>query len=230
MRKFFQSSGTSAPTQSSSAHPAHHNHDKHEPDHVLVKHGKEYLRVNFSAHGDIVTGRATVGDVRATTARFLGKHKSEIVLLCGGKKLTADKDTLASHNVSSGTRMLCIVSEHKENGTHSAHSHHHHEQRAEQQKPKLPPAGPIERIDAVLAAVEKELVPKIEQFEMNTPTMEPERTDTHRMLSELLLQKLFLLDEVDTHEKPEARKHRKETVNKLHAFQARVDKAIAPPE
>ncbi|KAK9380994.1 uncharacterized protein V2V93DRAFT_370109 [Kockiozyma suomiensis] len=204
MRKFFGLDDSDSSRTTSS-------YDLSKPDHVLVKHGKQFLRVDFSKPGDISKGIATVGDVRATTARFLGVPKHDVVLVAGGKKLRDDKDTLASHKLMSGSRLMCLVS--------SAQ----HAVPVRQQAPKPPkPTDPIERINLVMDAADKELVPMIDDFVASPPN---DKGDKHRMLSELILQRLFALDEIDTHENPDARKRRKEAVNKFHEYQARVDEA-----
>ncbi|KAK7206375.1 hypothetical protein BZA70DRAFT_304005 [Myxozyma melibiosi] len=213
MRRFFgldepQSGRTSSPSSSSLFA------DASKPDHVLVKHGKQFLRVDFSKPGDISKGIATVGDVRATTARFLGVPKNDVILVYSGKKLRDDKDTLASHKMMSGSRMMCLVSS-VQNAPPAAPA------RPMPQKPKKP-TDPIEQINLVMDSAAKELVPMIDAFVAAPPN---DHGDKHRMLSELILQRLFALDEVDTHENPEARKRRKEAVNKFHEYQARVDEA-----
>ncbi|KAK9469539.1 hypothetical protein V1512DRAFT_218706 [Lipomyces arxii] len=224
MRRFF---GLSDPEEevrrSRQNHHNHHNHHKHsdgssKPDHVLVKHNKQFLRIDFDKPGDVERGVATVGDVRATTARHLGQSKDTVSLVFGGKKLLDDKQTLKAANVKSGARMLCLTAAHN---THAVP----HPPVAKPAKP----VDPIERIDMILNEAAKQLVPLIEEFEIKTPEEQSAKFDRHRMLSELILQKLFSLDEVDTHENPTARQHRKDAVNKLHEYQARVDK-IFPPQ
>lgn len=163
MRKFFGLDDSDSSRTTSS-------YDLSKPDHVLVKHGKQFLRVDFSKPGDISKGIATVGDVRATTARFLGVPKHDVVLVAGGKKLRDDKDTLASHKLMSGSRLMCLVS--------SAQ----HAVPVRQQAPKPPkPTDPIERINLVMDAADKELVPMIDDFVASPPN---DKGDKHRMLSE----------------------------------------------
>ncbi|KAK9495612.1 BAG domain-containing protein [Lipomyces doorenjongii] len=223
MRRFF---GYAAPEQ---AHPStnqkhssdystsRHYADDSQPDHILVKHGKQFLRVDFSSPGDIAKGHATVGDVRATTARFLGRGKDDITLVFGGKKLLNDKEKLVNLKIASGARVLAIVSKHWKAS----------EAMGVPPKKAAVPADPIERIDNVLNAAAAELVPKIDQFVTSSPADSSDKSDKHRILSELILQRLFALDEIDTHENPEARRRRKEAVNKLHEYQARIDAAMS---
>ncbi|KAK9316785.1 hypothetical protein V1522DRAFT_349101 [Lipomyces starkeyi] len=225
MRRFF---GYAAPEQAqpstnqkhnSDYSTSHHYADDSKPDHILVKHGKQFLRVDFSSPGDIAKGHASVGDVRATTARFLGLGKDDITLVFGGKKLLNDKEKLVNLSIASGARMLAIVSKHwKANEAVGPR---------QQAKKAVVPTDPIERIDNVLNAAAAELVPKIDQFVTSPPADASDKSDEHRILSELILQRLFALDEIDTHENPEARRRRKEAVNKLHEYQARVDGAMS---
>ncbi|KAK9389066.1 hypothetical protein V1515DRAFT_578148 [Lipomyces mesembrius] len=226
MRRFF---GYAAPEQAQPSTNQKHNSDystsRHyaddsKPDHILVKHGKQFLRVDFSSPGDIAKGHATVGDVRATTARFLGRGKDDITLVFGGKKLLNDKEKLVNLKIASGARMLAIVSKHwKANEAMGAPR--------QQAKKAAVPTDPIERIDNVLNAAAAELVPKIDQFVTSSFADSSDKSDKHRILSELILQRLFALDEIDTHENLEARRRRKEAVNKLHEYQARIDAAMS---
>ncbi|KAK9322560.1 hypothetical protein V1517DRAFT_133733 [Lipomyces orientalis] len=227
MRRFFGFGGAEQETQPASYQQrdnlnsqSHQHADDTKPDHILVKHGKQFLRVDFSSQGDIAKGHATVGDVRATTARFLGHGKDEITLVFGGKKLLNDREKLVNLKIASGARMLCIISRHgKENESAAA-------PRQQVKKPAVP-TDPIERIDIVLNAAAAELVPMIDQFVSTPPADASDKSDKHRILSELILQRLFALDEIDTQDNPEARRRRKEAVNKFHEYQARVDAAMS---
>ncbi|KAK9235798.1 hypothetical protein V1525DRAFT_451817 [Lipomyces kononenkoae] len=228
MRRFFGYGAADEAKPPTGAQQHQHSNDnsnskQHEddskPDHILVKHGKQFLRVDFSNPGDIAKGHATVGDVRATTARFLGHRKDDIILVFGGKKLLNDKEKLVSLKITSGARMLAIISKHwKENESKAAPS---------QQAKNSVPTDPVERIDHVLKAASAELVPMIDQFVASPLGNASDKREKHRILSELILQRLFALDEIDTHENPEARTRRKNAVNALHEYQERVDAAMS---
>ncbi|KAK9458112.1 hypothetical protein V1511DRAFT_485396 [Dipodascopsis uninucleata] len=197
-----------------------HKSDAAEHDHVLVKYGKQFLRVDFTSPNDIENGNASVGDVRATTARYLGQPKTDVLLVHAGKKLKNDRQTLASLNIKSGAKLLCLVSKPRVQPEIA---------RKQVEKPKLP-TDPIDRIELVLKSAEEELVPKINEFVSSPPAKDSDKKERQRILSELILQRLFALDEVDTHENPEARKRRKEAVNQLHEYQARVDSILQKKE
>ncbi|KAK9367792.1 hypothetical protein V1509DRAFT_117553 [Lipomyces kononenkoae] len=223
MRRFF---GYGAPDQDKPSSAQQHNSDPNlnrhaddlKPDHILVKHGKQFLRVDFSSPGDIAKGNATVGDVRATTARFLGHRKDDIILVFGGKKLLNDKDKLVNLKIASGARVLAIISKHWKGNESKAVP--------PQEAKTTVPTDPIERIDNVLKAASAELVPMIDQFVASPPGDLSDKREKHRILSELILQRLFALDEIDTHENPEARSRRKSAVNTLHEYQERLDGVI----
>ncbi|KAK9462214.1 uncharacterized protein V1516DRAFT_674043 [Lipomyces oligophaga] len=205
------------------------------PDYVVVKHGKKNLRVDFAASGDIASGSAKVGDVRATTARTLGLAKSQITLIYAGRKLKLDSDSLAKLGISSGSNIMCLVSrpqqETKPNGSeenrvpHHSHHHHPHPHAASHEQRELKKElTSFEKIDKIVLEAQKELVPMIEEYVASTPTND--QGNKYRLISELILRRMFALDEVDTHGDPEARKHRKEAINMFHQYQSRVDEAL----
>ncbi|KAK9480861.1 hypothetical protein V1514DRAFT_324660 [Lipomyces japonicus] len=186
-----------------------------EPDFVLVKHNKRFIKVEFKKPGDIRNGNATVGDIRNTVAQAVNHSKDEIVIVFAGKKLKEDHTKLKAIKAKSGSKMLCIIS--KPPSETPAQPN-----RQQFKKPVLP-TDPIERIDLILASTNKELLPLIDEFTANPPTTESALKERHHILSELILQRLLSLDEISTHENPEARKRRKEAVNEFHAYQTRVD-------
>lgn len=100
--------------------------------------------------------------------------------------------------------------------------------------PRSFPKKPLtarEKIAKVLEDVEKEIVPLVDKFVANVPKDAQQRKDDHHIISESLLQKMLLLDDVDTAEE-EAEPHeitlrqtRKNAVNIMHQYMAKADEA-----
>lgn len=100
--------------------------------------------------------------------------------------------------------------------------------------PKNFPKKPLtarEKIAKVLEEVEKDIVPLINKFVANVPEDKQQREDDHRIISESLLQKMLMLDGVDTAEEEEGeheltlRQTRKNAVNIMHQHMSRADEA-----
>lgn len=88
--------------------------------------------------------------------------------------------------------------------------------------PIVKPLTPREQIDKVLDTLQKELVPMIDKFVEDTPKNKTEREDEHHRISELMLLKMFAMDEIDASD-PEIRQYRKDAINKMHKYLAKVD-------
>lgn len=111
----------------------------------------------------------------------------------------------------------------------------HDTKSAPQPSPKKPLTA-RDKIAKILDDVEKEIVPLINKFVANVPTNKQQRTDDHRIISESLLQKLMLLDGVDTSEEEQQqhpvplRQVRKDAVNTMHKHMAQADDAAKTQE
>lgn len=111
------------------------------------------------------------------------------------------------------------------------------------QIPKSFPKKPLterEKIDKVMKEVEDTILPLIKKFTENTPEDPEKRLQDHRVITESLLQKMLLLDGVDTLAENEGekdynesvshdetlRQYRKNAVNKMHKYLAEADEAF----
>lgn len=103
------------------------------------------------------------------------------------------------------------------------------------QIPKSFPKKPLtsrEKIDKIVKEVDDQLVPLINKFVDNVPEDKTKRSDDHRMISETMLQKMLVLDGIDTSEDQDTdakegdvtlRQKRKDAVNNMHKYLAKVD-------
>lgn len=91
-------------------------------------------------------------------------------------------------------------------------------------EPVVTPLTPSEEVDKVMAELEAEVLPLIEEFIQNGPNDKVAREDEHHRLSELVLLKMFMMDGIDAAE-PDVRQQRKEAINKMHQHLSALDKA-----
>lgn len=91
-------------------------------------------------------------------------------------------------------------------------------------EPIVKPLTPSEEVDKVMAELDAEILPLIEEFIQNVPKDKTAREDEHHRLSELVLLKMFMMDGIDAAE-PDVRQQRKEAINKMHQHLSALDKA-----
>lgn len=89
-----------------------------------------------------------------------------------------------------------------------------------------------EKIEKVLEEIEKDIAPLISKFVGHIPEDKQQRDDEHRLISETLLQKMLVLDGIDTTQEEEGehevplRQKRKEAVNEVHKHLSTADAAL----
>lgn len=102
--------------------------------------------------------------------------------------------------------------------------------------PKKPPTE-REKVDKIMEEVDSTILPLIKKFTENTPEDPQKRLEDHRIITESLLQKMLLLDGIDTLAEDEGekdynesasheetlRQYRKNAVNKMHKYLADAD-------
>lgn len=101
--------------------------------------------------------------------------------------------------------------------------------------PRSFPKKPLtarEKIEKVLEEIEKDIAPLISKFVGHIPEDKQQRDDEHRLISETLLQKMLVLDGIDTTQEEEGehevplRQKRKEAVNEVHKHLSTADAAL----
>lgn len=194
------------------------------PKSVIVQVGKATNYTVTFEKGDASDAKLgpTVGFLRQKVIELLkanGKTLDTVTLIFSGKKLTNDKAALLDYGVTTGSKILVTIR--KPPGSQPA---------AASSSPSPSPAPkvqltPREKIQEALDYVKRELEEPINKFVKSPPKDADQRTDQHRRLSEMVLQKMFALDDVDVSEDPDLRTFRKEAINKFHNYHAALDKA-----
>lgn len=92
-----------------------------------------------------------------------------------------------------------------------------------------------EKIADVQTFINEKVVPLLDAFVANVPDDKEKRRDDHRMISETILQKMLVLDGIDTSQEDDKeleegvlplRQTRKEAVNKMNRYLAQADEAM----
>lgn len=190
------------------------------PKFVLIQLGDRTFKVEFEAEdcqGNISKG-VTVGFLRQRVADVAKVGPERILLVHKGKKITDDKSYLIDNSVKTKDKLLALITADKlstkKRGAKSQAS----------RPTPVKPRTPREKVQDVLDSVEQTLSGPIEKFIKEPPTSENEIEEQHRRLSEMVLQKMFLLDDVDVSEDNDLRQFRRQVINKLHKYHADIDK------
>ncbi|KAG5361515.1 hypothetical protein CJU90_2900 [Yarrowia sp. C11] len=147
---------------------------------------------------------------------------SQVILIHGGKKLQDNSKPLAACGVKTGDLITVLLKqqEYKPPPTVTANA------------PSTPPKvklTPKQQIDKTLKDTETELGPLITKYidESKTGTVgSVAPKEQHRRLCEMVLQRQFTLDDVETNGDPEIRALRKQAVNKMHEYHESLDEAL----
>lgn len=148
---------------------------------------------------------------------------SQVILIHDGKKLLDNSKPLAECGIKTGDMITVLLKQEKEFKPPPA---------ATVNTP--PPApkkvlSPKEQIDKTLRETEAELGPLIKKYideskTGETPAVPPK--EQHRRLCEMVLQRQFTLDDVETNGDPEIRALRKQAVNVMHKYHESLDAAL----
>jgi hypothetical protein len=188
------------------------------PTYVRVQHLKALYDIEFDAQDSRSSKGVTVGFLRSRLTDLLKPKPNQTVVLYQIKpqrKLVDDTSFLSDYDIQTADKLLAILS--GEKGPRAP---------VKQQPPPPPPKSPTEKIQEVLDDVEKNLVPHIQMFIDGPPIDGEDRTEQHRRLSEMVLQKMFMLDDVDVSDDQDLRQFRKSAINKLHAYHTSLDTAF----
>lgn len=189
------------------------------PKYVTVKLAGRSFRVEFEPQDSPDPPKGvTVGFLREQVAEVAKVGADRIILADGDRKLTDDSAYLANNGIKSGELIMAFIA--------SDRLARKGYKKSDGATPTPPPKPrtPREKVQDVLDVVEKDLQAPIEAFISSPPAKKEEREEVHRRLSELVLQKMFLLDDVDVSEDPELRQFRREVINKLHKYHDDLDK------
>ncbi|KAG5358102.1 hypothetical protein CJU89_4600 [Yarrowia sp. B02] len=148
---------------------------------------------------------------------------SQVILVHDGKKLQDNSKPLADCGVKTGDMITVQLKEqeYKPPPTVTANA------------PSAPPKeklSPHQQIDKTLRDTETELGPLINKYieESKAGTVGAVAPkEQHRRLCEMVLQRQFTLDDVETNGDPEIRALRKQAVNKMHQYHESLDEALA---
>lgn len=179
------------------------------PASVIAQLGKNCYKIEFEPedYEDNNKG-ASVGFLRQKIAEATKHNPDTITLVYGGRKLNNDDAYLYDYGIKTDNKILVISG---------------------RKKPKKHPVKPKtgkERVDDVLDAVKTEIDEPLEQY-VATPARDLEQDhDEHRRLSEMVLQKIIMLDDVDVSEDPELRQYRRDAINRLHKLHESIDTAF----
>jgi BAG domain len=160
----------------------------------------------------------TVGFLRERVADVAKVGPDRIILVHRGKKLVDDKTYLVDNYVKSRDKFFALISADRLSTKSTAGS------KSATPTPPPKPRSPREKVQDVLDSVEQTLKGPVEKFIKEPPSREEGREEQHRRLSELVLQKMFLLDDVEVGEDPDLRQFRRQVINKLHKYHADLDR------
>lgn len=85
------------------------------------------------------------------------------------------------------------------------------------------PLTPEQEIQKIMDQVDQEIGPLIAKFIQHPPEPLNVRKDEHHRISELVLQKMFMMDGIDTSGSQDVRQKRKDAINTLHQHLAKID-------
>ncbi|ANB13079.1 BAG family molecular chaperone regulator Bag102 [Sugiyamaella lignohabitans] len=216
------------------------------PEDVRVQYQKSMYAVKFDkadAKGD--PKGVTVGFLRAKMGEILECDDLDSILLYQispeQRRLVDNDSHLTDYGIMTGDRLLAILSTDKDAPKSASASKNKKKRKkkttagssnspgnttpARTPPPPPTPKTPQEKIKEVLESTDKDLGPHIEQFISSPPKTKEARADLHHRLSEMVLQKMFLLDDVDVSDSQELRQARKSAINTLHSYHSRLDEA-----
>lgn len=174
-------------------------------------------------------------------------NPSNFTLIYKGQKLVEDGKYLVDYKVKQGQKIMVLVSNPERVAAAAAAAERmsspskHKDKKSKTSKastaaiPRSFPAPPkpptaSEQIQSVLDQTSAQILPLIDAFTTAPPQEEAERKKEHHRISELLLQKMFMMDGVDVGEAPGVRQERKDAINVLHGYLNRIDEAKAEAE
>lgn len=189
-------------------------------------------------------GESTVDTGSASAAKLI--NPSNFTLIHQGRKLIDDTKYLVDYKVKNGGKILVMVSN-PERVAAAAAAATRAAPKPKKTKAKVDESGtgssmqiprafpvkpltPSEEIQKVLDQVDKEIVPLITKFIQHPPESETARKEEHHRISELVLQKMFLMDGIDVSAGQEIRQQRKDAINSMHAHLESIDKIHKPEE
>ncbi len=170
----------------------------------------------------------SVGYVRGKVAEWVdtvenkATERGEVALVFSGKRLVNDDIPLIGEGIKSKDTLLVSIRKPKTRSKKAKKN----KAKKNQQITKPAPLTGDQKIDAVLKSTEETILPLINKFVDSPPEDEEAKKEQHRRLGELVLTKLFSLDEVDTSGNPGLRQKRKEAVNTLHGYHAKIDSVL----
>lgn len=164
-------------------------------------------------------------------------NPNNFTLIYKGRKLTDDKQYLLDYKVKQGGKVLVMVSN-PERVAAAAAAATRSSKISSSTGPAtsgiprrfpVKPLTPSEEIKKVLEQLDAEIVPLITKFIEHPPESEQARKDEHHRISELVLQKMFMMDGIDASDDPTVRQQRKEAINTMHEHLASIDQVYKPP-
>jgi hypothetical protein len=188
------------------------------PTSVIAQFGKSSYKIEFEFAdftSDQQENGMTVGFLRTKVSEIISHPLDTITLVFSGKKLTNDKAYLQDYGLKTDSKVLVISSKSKP-----------------RPKPKAKAPAPVvvksprEKIQDVQTSMAGDLPGPITQFLEQTYSSLDVLSDDHHRLSELVLQKMFLLDDVETGEDQELRQFRKSVINELHNLHENIDRSF----
>lgn len=176
-------------------------------------------------------------------------NPSNFTLIHHGKKLLDDKKYLVDYKIKNGDKILVMVSnpervaaaaaaatrvQRTEKKTASASKKSGSSKAtSSNQIPRAFPVKPLtpgEEIQKILDQLDKEILPLIQKFISHPPESESARKEEHHRISELVLQKMFLMDGIDVSASQEVRQQRKDAINTMHKHLASIDTVHKPED
>lgn len=200
------------------------------PASVIAQMGKTQFKVEFEPEQDFDDPEkgAKVGFLKIKIAEATNQSSDKITLVHGGRKLLDNEQYLLDCGVKTDAKILVILSSGKNNNSSSSNAKKARKVKIKaKEEPKKPVKTGNERVQEV-ADTGKELETLVSKFEnQNSNELTLEKTkEEHHKLSEVVLQKMFALDDVDVADDSDLRKFRKDTINSMHQLHKRVDVAF----
>ncbi|ODQ64560.1 hypothetical protein NADFUDRAFT_83521 [Nadsonia fulvescens var. elongata DSM 6958] len=166
---------------------------------------------------------------------------SRVILVHRGRKLTDDDSPLADRGVETGDKILVLLAKigaYNQPGISlkelkSRQKYLEKQEIIRAEKSRTAALGPRDKIQKILDDFERDIKPLYttyltevtKQKEAEVPNLDIIK-EQHKVLEELILQRLFKFDEIDTMGDPEIRKFRKDSINEVQEYHNNIDRLM----
>lgn len=185
------------------------------PTDITLQNLQRKYRLRFEKSDYASSRGVTVGFVRDKAGEIIGCPASEIELQQIAPQrgyLSDDSRYLLDYGIKTGDVVLAV-----QKASHGSTP-------APAEPPK--PLTEREKVEEVNKVLDRDLDKPIRDFAANPPADKDEREDIHRRLSELVLQQMLKLDNVEVDGDSDLRQFRRQALNRLHGYHQQLDGAV----